>query len=87
MAILEKHAKSYYIVSDENVLIMYKKVAELQRTCDAETCLRQIAEAIDADEVVYGNLYSKNGMLTLSLNNLQRDRKTLKLVFCSGLCW
>jgi hypothetical protein len=79
MAILEKHAKLYYIVSDEDVLIMYKKAAELQRTCDAEICLRQIAEAIDADEVVYGNLYSKNGMLTLSLNNLQRDKKTLKM--------
>ncbi len=79
MAILEKYAKMYYIVSDEDVFIMYKKAAELQRTCDAETCLRQIAEAIDADEVVYGNLYSKNGMLTLSLNNLQRDKKTLKM--------
>jgi hypothetical protein len=79
MAILEKYAKSYYIVSDEDVLIMYKKAAELQRTCDAETCLRQIAEAIDADEVIYGNLYTKGGMLVLSLNNLQRDKKTLKM--------
>jgi len=79
MAILEKYAKSYYIVSDEDVLIMYKKAAELQRTCDAETCLRQIAEAIDADEVIYGNLYKKGTMLALSLNNLQRDKKTLKM--------
>jgi hypothetical protein len=79
MAILEKYAKSYYIVSDEDVLIMYKKAAELQKTCDAETCLRQIAEAIDADEVIYGNLYTKGGLISLSLNNLQRDKKTLKM--------
>jgi hypothetical protein len=57
MAILEKYAKAYYIVSDEDVLIMYKKAAELQKTCDAETCLRQIAEAIDADEVLRKSLY------------------------------
>jgi hypothetical protein len=79
MAILEKYAKAYYIVSDEDVLIMYKKAAELQKTCDAETCLRQIAEAIDADEVIYGNLYTKSGLISLSLNNLQRDKKTLKV--------
>jgi hypothetical protein len=79
MAILEKYARSYYIVSDEDVLIMYKKAAELQKTCDAETCLRQIAEAIDADEVIYGNLYTKSGLISLSLNNLQRDKKTLKM--------
>ena len=79
MAILEKYAKSYYSVSDEDVLIMYKKAAELQKTCDAETCLRQIAEAIDADEVIYGNLYTKGGLISLSLNNLQRDKKTLKM--------
>jgi hypothetical protein len=79
MAILEKYAKMYYIVSDEDVFIMYKKAADLQKTCDAEKCLQQIADAIDADEIVYGNLYFKAGMLTLSLNNLQRDRKTLSM--------
>ena len=80
LALIEKYAKEYYIVSDEDISVMYKKAAELQKTCDAESCLRQIAEMVDADEIIYGKVTSaKNSTIQVSLTNLLRDKKTLRL--------
>jgi hypothetical protein len=81
LALLEKYQKDYQIVSDEDISVMYKKAAELQKnSCDADSCLRQIAEMVDADEIIYGKVSaSKNNTIQVSLTSLSRDKKTLRL--------
>lgn len=81
LALIENYQKDYQIVSDDDIAVMYKKAAELQKTsCDADSCLRQIAEMVDADEILYGKVTSsKNNTIQVSLTSLSRDKKTLRL--------
>ena len=79
LAIFEKYGMQYYVVSDEDITLMYKKAQELMvQNCNAESCMTQIADAIDADEIIYGTLRRNGNQLQLVANNLQRDKKSLK---------
>ena len=49
--VIEKFGDKYYIVSDSDVALMNQKAAQLQKQgCSDEVCMKQIADAIDADE-------------------------------------
>ncbi|PJZ55723.1 cag pathogenicity island protein CagA [Leptospira barantonii] len=77
-SVLRNFEGKYTIVDDESLAILYKKVALLQKLdCSDEICMKQIADAIDANEVISGNISSKNGLVYVSLRNQTRDSKTL----------
>lgn len=77
-SVLRNFEGKYTIVDDESLAILYKKVEALQRMdCSDEICMKQIADAIDANEVISGNISSKNGLVYVSLRNQTRDSKTL----------
>ncbi|AYV56755.1 DUF1566 domain-containing protein [Leptospira kmetyi] len=77
-SVLRNFEGKYTIVDDESLSILYKKVAALQKLdCSDEICMKQIADAIDANEVISGNISSKNGLVYVSLRNQTRDSKTL----------
>jgi hypothetical protein len=41
--------------------------------------MTQIADAIDADEIIYGDVFFENGSIVLSLTNLDRDKENFTL--------
>ncbi|MBM9579003.1 DUF1566 domain-containing protein [Leptospira sp. 201903070] len=77
-SVLHNFEGKYTIVDDESMVILYKQVEALQKMdCSDEICMKQIADAIDADEVISGTIASKNGLIYVSLRNQTRDSKTL----------
>ena len=77
--LLESQGLEYNILSEEEISVIYKKIADAQKAgCNTEACYYQIGSAIDADDLIYGNLFGKE-TLTLTLNLIKRDRKTSKV--------
>ncbi|AOP35910.1 cag pathogenicity island protein CagA [Leptospira tipperaryensis] len=77
-SVLHNFEGKYTIVDDESMVILYKQVEALQKMdCSDEICMKQIADAIDANEVISGTIASKNGLIYVSLRNQTRDSKTL----------
>ncbi len=78
--VLEKYEDKYQIVSDSDVALMNQKAAQLQKQgCDDQVCMKQIAEAIDADEIIYGDVSLEEGKIKFSLTNILRDKNTLQM--------
>ena len=78
--VLEKYEDKYQIVSDSDVALMNQKAAQLQKQgCSDEVCMKQIAEAIDADEIIYGDVSLEEGKIKFSLTNILRDKNTLQM--------
>ena len=79
-ALYEHFGKEYRVLTDEDVKVMFKKAEEIMGTgCSAESCQQQMADAVDADEIIYGELSSEGAALKLSARTLLRDRKTLSV--------
>lgn len=79
-SLYENFGKEYRTLTDEDVKVMFKKAAEIMATgCNAESCQNEIADAVDADEVIYGELSRDGAALKLSARTLLRDRKTLSI--------
>ncbi len=80
LSIFENFKSDYQIITDEDIKMMYKKAADLQASgCDAQTCVLQIAEAINADEIIYGTMKRDEGKIRLIIQNLKRDAKSLSI--------
>jgi hypothetical protein len=78
--VLEKYEDKYQIVSDSDVALMNQKAAQLQKQgCSDEVCMKQIAEAIDADEIIYGDVSLEEGKIKISLTNIFRDKNSLQM--------
>ncbi len=79
-SLYEHFGKEYRVLTDEDVKVMFKKAGEIMATgCNAESCQQQMADAVDADEIIYGELSSEGAALKLSARTLLRDRKTLSV--------
>ncbi|HSV97789.1 MAG TPA: formylglycine-generating enzyme family protein [Spirochaetota bacterium] len=79
-SLYEHFGKEYRVLTDEDVKVMFKKAAEIMATgCGAESCQQQMADAVDSDEIIYGELSAEGAALKLSARTLLRDRKTLSV--------
>lgn len=79
-SILRNFEGKYTIVDDDSLSILLKQVETLQKMdCSDEICMKQIADAIDANEVISGTISSQNGIIYVSLRNQIRDSKNLTL--------
>ena len=77
-ALYEHFGKEYRVLTDEDVKVMFKKAEEIMGTgCSAESCQQQMADAVDADEIIYGELTGDGTGLSLAARTLLRDRTTL----------
>ncbi|TGK36390.1 cag pathogenicity island protein CagA [Leptospira gomenensis] len=77
-SVLRNFEGKYTVVDDESMTILYKRAEALQRmNCSDEICMKQIADAIEADEVISGTISTGNGLIRVSLRNQTRDSKTL----------
>lgn len=78
LSLLEGYSNKYQLVTDDDIKVMFKQAALLMTVkCDAESCAMKIADAIDADEIIYGSVSRENNKLVIKLTNLERDSKTL----------
>lgn len=79
-ALYENFGREYRVLTDEDVKVMFKKAQAIMATgCTAESCQTEIADAVDADEIIYGELSRDGGSLRLTARTLLRDRKTLAI--------
>lgn len=75
--VLEKTG-AYMVVDDNDIAVMNKKAAQLMKQgCDEKICMQQIAEAINADEIIYGDIYSDGDRLKFVFSNIIRDNASL----------
>ena len=73
--------KDYRIITDDDIKIMYKKAEALMASgCNAESCQQQIADAIDADEIIYGEVIKKGNEISFKGKRLSRDKSSLQIV-------
>jgi formylglycine-generating enzyme required for sulfatase activity len=78
--VIEKFGDRYYIVSDSDVALMNQKAAQLQKQgCSDEVCMKQIADAIDADEIVYGDVLKEGEKIKFQFTNINRDKNTFSM--------
>jgi formylglycine-generating enzyme required for sulfatase activity len=78
--VIEKFGDKYYIVSDSDVALMNQKAAQLQKQgCSDEVCMKQIADAIDADEIVYGDVIKEGEKVKFQFTNINRDKNTFSM--------
>jgi hypothetical protein len=77
---IQRFGSKYRVVSDKDIALMNQKAAQLMKQgCDESVCMTQIADAIDADEIIYGDVFYENGSIVLSLTNLNRDKENFTL--------
>ena len=82
--VIEKFGDKYYIVSDSDVALMNQKAAQLQmQGCSDEVCMKQIADAIDADEIVYGDVLKEGEKIKFQFTNINRDKNTFSMTTTS----
>jgi len=80
LIVIQRFGSKYRVVSDKDIALMNQKAAQLMKQgCDESTCMTQIADAIDADEIIYGDVFFENGSIVLSLTNLDRDKENFTL--------
>ncbi len=72
ITMLEKSGDFYRIISDEDIKVMFKKAESLQAAgCADEGCNLDIAQAIKADEIIYGSISRESGKIKLNVYNLE----------------
>ena len=76
---LQKHPE-YSIMDDDSIWTLKQKV-EKQRAlgCDEETCVREISRAINADEVITGEIQQKKDRYVFSFKNTKKLEKSTNL--------
>ncbi len=80
LAVFENFKNRYQLVTDDDIKVMYKKASAVMAAgCDAQACVTQIADAINADEIIYGALERDGGKLRIAMQNLLRDKETLSV--------
>jgi hypothetical protein len=76
----EEGKGKFRIVSEEDIKIMYKQAAELQKSgCSAEQCLMQIGNAIDADLLIAGRIEMTGTKIHIVARSLIRNKQTDEL--------
>jgi len=80
LAIFENYGREYHVLDDDAIRIMYKQAEKILASgCTDYSCMTQIADGINADEIIYGVVRREGPKIRLVLSNLQRNRKTLSI--------
>jgi hypothetical protein len=73
LSILNNFGAQYHIVDDEAIKVMYKQAEAIMSSgCSDESCVEQIAEGINADEIIFGTVSAEGGKLNLIVKNMYR---------------
>jgi hypothetical protein len=71
LSIFENYGSLYQVLDDESVKIMYRHAEKIISSgCDDTSCMQQIADGINADEVIYGTVSNDAGKIKIHLTIL-----------------
>lgn len=80
LAIFGNYGKRYHVLDDDAIRVMYSQAEKILASgCTDYSCMTQIADGINADEIIYGEVRREGPKIRLVLSNLQRSRKTLSI--------
>lgn len=75
LTIIEENAERYQVITDEDIRALYRQAESIMASgSNGEDGMSRIAEAIDADEVIYGEAVIDSGKISLVLHNIKRKR-------------
>jgi formylglycine-generating enzyme required for sulfatase activity len=78
LAIFEGFGAGYHVLDDDAIKVMYKQAeAILASGCNEKSCITQIAEGINADEIVYGEVSQEGSKIGISITNMERKGLSL----------
>ncbi len=78
LSIFENYGSDYQILDDEAIKVMYVQASRiLSSGCSDTSCVEQIAEGINADEIIYGAVSSIDGKIKIDISNMIRRKTTL----------
>jgi len=73
LSILDNYGSVYQILDDEAVKVMYSQAEKIIASgCDDTSCITQIADGINADEIIYGEVSFTGGKVKLVMKSLVR---------------
>ncbi|MGJ4787270.1 ankyrin repeat domain-containing protein [Leptospira koniambonensis] len=77
-SILKNFEGKYNIADDDSLAALLKQVELNQKlNCSDEICMKQIADAIDADELISGTIFPSNKGYKINLRSQKRDSVAL----------
>lgn len=79
--VLKTYGDYYHVVTDMELTTIYKDTEEIieESGCNTNTCRILIANSIEADEITYGRVISKNESIFVNLTNLEKNQKNYNL--------
>ncbi|TAL35951.1 MAG: hypothetical protein EPN93_09125 [Spirochaetes bacterium] len=78
LAIFEGFGAQYQVIDDDAIKVMYKQAEAIMSSgCDDTSCITQIADGINADEIVYGEVSQDGAKIAISVTALERKGMTL----------
>ncbi len=77
-SILRNYEGKFNIADDDSLVALLKQ-AELQQkqNCNDEICMKQIADAVDADELISGSIFPTQKGYKINLRSQKRDSQAL----------
>ncbi len=73
LAIFESFGNQYHIMDDEAIKVMFKQAESIQASgCSDTSCITQIADGINADEIVYGYISQEGPNIVIGVTSLER---------------
>lgn len=67
------------VLDDNAIKIMYKQAEQIMASgCTDQSCITQIAEGINADEIIYGEVSSEGGNISINITNMERQGTSLR---------
>lgn len=78
LSIFEDFGSQYQVLDDEAIKVMYKQAESILASgCDDTSCISQIADGINAEEIVYGDVTKDGEKIALSATSLERKGVSL----------
>lgn len=78
LAIFEEFGARYQVLDDDAIRVMYKQAEAIMASgCNETSCITQIADGINADEIVYGDVSRDGNKISISITDLERKGVSL----------
>jgi len=79
LSIFENYGDKYRILDDEAIRVMYAQTAVIMASggCNDDSCIMQIADGINADEIVYGDVSRVGTKIEINIKCLERKATTV----------
>jgi hypothetical protein len=75
--IIESSSDTYSVLSQLDLEMLMKNAEIMQREGnDYKDILHRVSQSRDADEIIYGRVIRENGLIGLSLSNIQRNENS-----------